>query len=388
MQGLYDDFKYIIVNFKILSIFLLSLIFFQCKKVEKKIAVGHTTNEIKYAKGFSIQTFSTYKKLTIYRAYIGDSKQSEYYLFSKNKPIPDSLSRKNIITIPLEKIVVTNTSHIPMIEQIGVENTLIGFPNTRYISSPKTRTLISMGKIKDLGNEQAVNMEILLQIKPNVMIGFGVDKPSKMYEQIEKLGIPVLMNSDWMEETSLGRAEWIKFFGVLYNRDSLANDYFSQIETNYLALKTKASQSNSKPSVLVGSLFQDVWYAAAGKNFIAQMIRDAQGNYLWKDTNGNGSLTMSMESVLNKGKNADIWIAPGDFDSTKSLLEANSIYKEFKPFRTKSIYSYAHLKGETGGIIYFESSPLHPDWVLEDLIQIFHPDLKLDKNFHFFKKID
>lgn len=376
------------MNFKIVTIFFLSLIFFQCKKVENKITIGLPKNEIKYAKGFSIQTFSTYKKLTIHRAYIGDSKQSEYYLFSKSQTIPDSLSRKKIIRIPLEKIVVTNTSHIPMIEQIGVENTLIGFPNTRYISSPKTRTLISMGQIKDLGNEQAINIEILLQIKPNVVIGFGVDKPSKMYEQIEQLGIPVLMNSDWMEETSLGRAEWIKFFGVLYDKDTLAHDYFNQIETNYLDLKAKASQSASKPSILVGSLFQDVWYTAAGENFIAQMIRDAQGNYLWKDTNGNGSLSLSIESVLNKGKNADIWIAPGDFDSTKSLLEANSIYKEFKPFHTKSIYSYAHLKGETGGIIYFESSPLHPDWVLEDLIQIFHPNLKINKDFHFFKKID
>jgi len=376
------------MNYKILSILFLSLILFQCKKIETKTTVAPIKNEIKYAEGFSIQTFSTYKKLTIHRAYIGDSKQSEYYLFSKNKPIPDSLSHKKIIRIPLEKIVVTNTSHIPMIEAIGVENTLIGFPNTQYISSPITRSLISNGKIKDLGNEQAVNIEILLDIKPDVMIGFGVDKPSKMYEQIENMGISVLMNSDWMEETSLGRAEWIKFFGALYDRDSIANNYFKGIETTYLALITKASYTKSKPSILVGSLFQNVWYAAAGENFLAQMIRDAGGNYLWKETKGNGSLALSIESVLDKAKNADIWIAPGNYESTNSLFEANSIYKEFKPFHTKSIYSYAHLKGKTGGIIYFESSPLHPDWVLEDLIQIFHPDLKLERDLHFFKKIE
>jgi iron complex transport system substrate-binding protein len=186
----------------------------------------------------------------------------------------------------------------------------------------------------------------------------------------------------------LGRAEWIKFFGALYDRDSIANNYFKGIETTYLALITKASYTKSKPSILVGSLFQNVWYAAAGENFLAQMIRDAGGNYLWKETKGNGSLALSIESVLDKAKNADIWIAPGNYESTNSLFEANSIYKEFKPFHTKSIYSYAHLKGKTGGIIYFESSPLHPDWVLEDLIQIFHPDLKLERDLHFFKKIE
>ena len=363
------------------------VVFVQCENHENKTSKSFQ-NEIVYAKGFQIKTFTNFKILTINRAFIGDVKTSEYYIFPKNNSIPDSLTHKKIIRTPINRIVCTSTSHIPMLEVLNEENKLVGFPNTHYISSEKTCELIRKGKITDVGHEQAINPEVLLSLKPDLFVGFAVDQSSKMYENIEKIGIPVLMNGDWMEESPLGRAEWIKFFGLLFEKENQANKIFDSIEKNYLNLKLSAQGTSSNPTVMNGSLFQDVWYTAAGNSFLAQMINDASANYLWKNSQGTGSLALSIENVLDIGKNADFWIAPGDFISMEQMIISNKIYKEFNPLKLGKTYTYAHLKGENGGLYYFEMSPLHPDWVLEDLIQIFHPNLFLKKEFHFFKKLE
>ena len=205
---------------------------------------------------------------------------------------------------------------------------------------------------------------------------------------MEKLGIPVLMNADWMEETPLGRAEWIKFFGALYDKSDIADSLFQNITQNYLSLKSKAQKTTSEPTVLSGSLFQNVWYTPAGESFLAQMIKDAHAHYLWAETKGNGSLSLNFESVLNKAQKADYWIAPGDFLKQSDFKEQQPLYGQFEALSKGNTYTYAHLRNKNGGFLYLELSPLHPDWVLEDFIQIFHPEINSHKPLHFFKRVE
>ncbi len=378
------------MSFKNIIFFLFSiaLIVSGCEKTEAKQIVKSNENIVKNANGFSIYKHKNYYKLIIYRGFKSETQKADFYLFKENESIPDSLKKKQIIRIPIKKIVVTNTSHIPMLEALHAENTLQGFPNTRYVSSATTRDLIKKGSVKDLGNEQAMNLELLLDIKPDVLIGFGVDQPSKMYDNILKLGIPVIMNADWMEETPLGRAEWIKLFGVLFDKEEKADSIFHSIETNYNKLKKLAQNATTQPTVMSGSLFQDIWYVPAGKSFLAQMINDAQAEYLWKDSEGNGSLALHIEDVFAKAQQADYWIAPGNFTDYERLSQQQALLKNFNSFERKQVYSYAFQKNDYGGMTYFESSPLHPDWVLSDLIHIFHPEIRPDASLHYFKKIE
>lgn len=371
----------------IFLLILIGLFLFGCKKTESKLVRKDIENIVKYANGFSIYQNEFYTKLVIHRGFLGDKSSNEYYLFSKNAKIPDSLKNKPILIVPISKIVVTNTSHIPMLEAVEEEQSLIGFPNTQYISSSKTRNLIDKGKIQDLGNEQAINLELLLNLKPDVLIGFGVEQPLKMYDNISKMGIPVIMNSDWLEETPLGRAEWIKLFGILYGKSKIADSIFTQIETNYLNLKTLASTSKHRPSVMSGSLFQDVWYTPAGESFFAQMLQDANAEYVWKSSKGTGSLSLNFEKVFANCKNADFWIAPGDYTNYNQIIENHQLNKNFKPFQTQHIYTYAFQKNQFGGFYFFEASPLHPDWVLSDLIQILHPEIVQKNKMYFFEKL-
>ncbi len=368
----------------------LSLLFLisACKE-EKKVAPNfQTKSSIKYAGGFDIQYFNNYKRLLIYPPYPDAKEQFEYILIPKGKDVPNEIKDLKIIRIPIKKLVVTSTTHIPMLELLEEENKLVGFPNLQYISSTKTRKLIANGNIKELGNEQDINTEVLLDLQPEIVIGFSMSSNNKMFSNIEKAGIQVLLNGDWLEETPLGRAEWIKFFGVLLGKEKEADSIFNTIEKQYNAAVNIAKNTKTKSTVLSGALFKDIWNLPAGESFVAQFLKDANTNYLWADTKGKGSLSLSFESVFEKGQYAEFWIAPGHYTSSEQLKNANQHYTEFDAFKNKNIYSFANKKGENGGVLYYELAPVQPHIVLKDIIKVAHPELLPDYQPFFLEKLN
>lgn len=371
-------------NFNIIVVLLMGFALFSCKNENKKIANNGTylNSSIKYAKGFSIQQFDGYKKLIINAPY-KNSKEAFTFILSEN-PANEEI---NTIKTPITSVVVTSTTHIPMLELLNVENKLVGYPNTGYISSKRTRALIDAGKVIDLGNEENINTELLLDLNPDAVIGFSINSNNKMFATIEKMGIPVILNGAWLETSPLGRAEWIKLFGVLFNKEKEADSIFNSIETNYLNAKKIVATVSKKPTVISGGLFKDIWNLPAGESFEATFLKDANTNYLWKNSEGRGSLSLNIENVYEKGKDAEIWVSPSFYTSLDQLEKANEIYSKFNAFKTKNIYSFSNKKGETGGLIYFELAAARPDLVLKDLIKIAHPKLMEDYQFTFFEKL-
>ena len=367
---------------------LISLLI-SCKKEsknEKKVKQIETTNFIKYAKGFNIQYFEGYQKLIIKNPY-RDAKENFEYILQSNSTNNDR--ETSTIRTPIEKIVVTSTTHIPMLELLGVENTLVGFQDTKYISSEKTRRRIDSGFVKELGKESSMNTEILFELNPDVLVGFAMNKTNKTYNLVEKQGIPVIINGDWLEETPLGRAEWIKFFGVLFNKGQKADSIFSIIETEYLNAKELAQKSLNKPTILSGAIMRnDIWNLPAGDSYVAQFLIDANVDYLWKKSKGKGSLQLSIESVLERGKNADYWISPGYFSTKNQMQENNPIYKNFKAFQQNKIYTPSTKTGVTGGVLYFELAPTRPDLVLKDIIKITNSEVLPNYKLTFFEQMN
>ena len=378
-------------NFRFLLTLTFSvLLLSSCKEKNNSSITTDEINtiEIKYAKGFDIKHYKDYTLLIIKAPYPNSKETFEYVLQSK-KSATNPASKKGIVTVPVQKIVVTSTTHIPMLELLGVENTLIGFPNTTYISSDKTRALIDNGSIKEIGIKGSLNTEILLELQPDIVVGFSMNKTNGPLNLIEKSGIPVLLNGDWLEETPLGRAEWIKFFGALYHKGKEADSIFKSIEANYLAASALAKKATKQPTILSGAVMsKDIWNLPAGESFVSQFLTDANTDYLWKDSKGKGSLSISFETVLDRGQDADYWIAPGYFSSKKQLLNSNKHYLEFAAYKKDQIYVFANKKGVTGGVLYFELGPTRPDLVLKDIIKITHPELLKDYQFTFFEKMN
>jgi len=375
---------------KILSLFFTLVVFIACKEQRtSEIPSQSSTNlRLDYAKSFEIQHYETHKTLIIKNPWPGAEKTFTYALVPKGSDFKSNENFDAIVEVPIDKIVVTSTTHIPSLEMLDGIDALAGFPNLQYISSEKTRNLIDNGKIKELGKNEDLNTEVLIDLQPEAVITFAVEGGNKTVSTIEKTGIPVLYNADWTETTPLGKAEWIKYFGVLMNKEEKADSIFSEIESNYNEAKKIAAMATQKPTVLSGAMYKDVWYLPQGDSWAAQFIKDANGEYLWAETVGTGSLSLNLESVLEKGQAAQYWIGPGQFTSLDQMKEAHLVYEEFDAFKNESVYSFTTNKGATGGVIYYELAPNRPDIVLKDIIKVLHPELLPDHQPFFFSKIE
>ena len=371
------------------TLFLFLISFGGCKQNNEHTTTSKPTveNSIQHAKGLEIYKHDGFSIIKIKNPWPKASKIYTYILQEKNGIIPDSLKQNTIIQVPVKTIIATSTTYIQSLEMLGVENTLVGFPHLDYISSPKVRNLIDAGKIKELGNNQSLNIEVAIDLAPSVFIGYGLDNNNPSLDNLEKSGLKVILNGDWNEQTPLGKAEWIKFFGALYGKEKQAAELFSNVEKEYNTTLALAKKTKTKPTILSGAMFEDVWYVPQGDSWGSLFLRDAQTNYLWKDSEGTGGLSLSFEAVFEKAQNADFWIGPGQFTSLDEMSKTNPHYTQFKAFKTKNVYSYCTKKGKTGGIIYFESAPNRPDLVLKDIIKITHPELLPNYELFFFEKL-
>lgn len=360
------------------TLLFLILIILSCKNDTK---TGNTLNEIegtkitlKYAEGFTITDYKTHKVVEIKTPWPNADKVFTHQFSNKD--------------LPIKKIVVTSTTHIPALELLGVGHSLVGFPGSNYISSETIRKRIDNGHIRELGKNEGINTEVLLELQPNLVIGFGVDGTNKTFETIKKSGIPVIYNGDWVEKSALAKAEWIKFFGAFFNKEKEADSIFNNIENNYLEAMQLASSVTKKPTVISGALHKDVWYLPSGTSPEAQFLKDANVDYLWKDTQGKGSLALSFETVFEKGHGADIWLSPSYYKSLKDLENASEHYTKFDAFKNKNIYSFSNTTGTTGGVVYYELGTARPDLVLKDIIKVCHPNLLPDYQPYFFKPLN
>ena len=365
-------------------------ILFACKKNEtSEVAKIETAkNSIEYASGLSIVKYGAYSVVTVFNPWPNANKDFKYILKEKGAKVPDSLRNYTTIQVPLESVVVTSTTNIPFLEMLEVENKLVGFPHTDYISSEKTRALIDKGSVKNVGQNEKLNIEQLIELSPDLIVTFGVDNNNPMLDNLKKSGLNVLIQGDWMEQSPLGKAEWIKLYGALFGKEEKAKELFDKIVQSYDQAKKLAAEKTASSTVLYGSMYEDVWYVAKGNSWVAEFMKDAHANYLWADLKGTGSEGLSFEKVLDKAKTANVWIASGSFKSLDELQKANPHYSEFDAFTNKNVYSFEGKLGATGGTVYYELAPSRPDLVLKDYIKIFHPDLMSSYEFTFASKLN
>ncbi len=371
---------------------LILLLLSACKSDNKEAEITFTAEGIEipvdYASGFSLTDFGDFKLVVVKDPWPDAGRSFTYVLAEKGAEIPSSLKYDQKITIPVKNMVVTSTTHVASLEILEEEETLTGFPGLDYISSQRTRQNIAEGKIRELGQNEILNTEVLLDLQPDVVIGFSIDGGNKSLNMVQKSGIPVVLNGDWTETSPLGKAEWIKFFGAFYNKIDEASSFFEDVEQDYLEAKTLAGLAKNRPTVLSGAMYKDQWYLPAGESWQARFIRDAHADYLFSNTGGSGSLSLSMENVLAEAQDADFWVGPAQFHSYNELQQASPHYQKFSAFQERNVFTFSSEKGETGGVIFYELGPVRPDLVLKDLVSIFHPYLLPDHQTTFYKPLE
>lgn len=287
----------------------------------------------------------------------------------------------DIVRTPLESNVVFTAPHCQLMYELGCKNAITGVCDKDYINIPdiKERVKLSDGKastsdtdkvIIDCGSSMQPDIERIIALKPEGLL-ISPFENSGGYGKLDKLHIPIIETADYMETSPLGRAEWMKFYGLLFKSEERSDSLFSSIEKEYLALKAEAAKLPQGLSILTERKMGSVWYVPGGKSTMGILLKDANAKYIFADDTHSGSLAYGPERILSKGTQVDVWAFKyfgGKALSKSDLLAEYEGYKALKTFNQNSIYQV-----DTSTQPYFELTSFHPEILLREFIILAHP---------------
>ncbi len=346
--------------------------------------------EIKYAQGFDIEDFGRYRIANVYNPWQKlDGKQITYFLCDQDSIIPPSRVFDVRINVPVKRVICMSTTHIAMIGALDKLESVKGISGEQYINNPWITDRIREGKIVDIGYEQGLNYELVLALQPDIIIMYGITgEVTSVLNRLTSLGIPVMLNAEYLETAPLAKMEWIKLIACLYDELETATKIFNETEKKYNELKNLTAGIDEKPEVLSGLPWKNTWWVPGGNSFAATFIKDAGGKYIWEDDTSREALPFDMEVVYERASQADIWINSGSAQSIKDILNTDERLQYFKPCVEKKIFNNNARLNASGGNDYWESGVICPDIILKDMISIFHPEILPGHELVYYKRIE
>ncbi len=269
-----------------------------------------------------------------------------------------------------ESVICFSSTQWSVYLEMGEIGRVKGLLEGRYVHDPRMVDLLAKGTVKDVGTESAKNVELMIQLHPDIILYSPYFDGNQ--DPLKVTGAMLFPFADYLETTPLGRAEWIRVVGLLTGRREAADAWFDEIESRYLALKDLCSEVEHRPTVFSDLPFNGQWYVAGGQSYIAQLFEDAGADYVWKEEQSTGSFPLDSETILSKARHADFWRVTNSSSlpmTYASLQRENSLYTLFDAYQNHRII-VCDIQ-ETG---YFERSQLEPDVLLADFIFFFHPE--------------
>ncbi len=292
------------------------------------------------------------------------------------------------IALPVRRIVCLSSTHIGYLGELDALDRLVGVSKRVHVANKQVLGRIDRGEIAQVGDGSPIDNEKLLACQPDLVVTFGVsEKDVEPFEAVRRAGIPVLVVAEYTEDSPLGRAEWLKVFGLLVGKSDLANQKYAEVAKAYRSWQAKGRSAKDRPSVLLNSSFQGVWYIPGGTSYMARLVDDAGGDYVWREDRSSRVLPLDFEAVLAKGRSAEYWLNVG-FWRTLAEGEANDPrYRHFEAFTRGNVYNHMGSAGEHSGTDYFERGAARPDLMLADLIKILHPELAREYEFVWYERL-
>ncbi|MBW6500409.1 MAG: ABC transporter substrate-binding protein [Bacteroidales bacterium] len=344
-----------------------------------------------FAERFRLNRHDGYTRLTILNPWQGASGVNQtWYLVRRGEEIPEGIDQQSIIYVPIRKIICMSSTHLAMAIALNEEASVIGVSGAGFLYETALVNRYEEGLIRDVGYDDNLNKEMIVNLTPDLVMAYGVGGESSGYlGKIRELGIKVLVNADYLETDPLGKAEWLKLFGALYCRETLADSIFDSIAGEYhLVRDFIRDNSTERPAVLLGLPFRDTWFISPGNSYISRMITDAGGNYLWSETNSAATIPMGIENVYLRALKADYWLNPGSANSVNDILAIDMRLKDLPCFRNGNIYNNNKRTNDRGANDYWESGTVKPHLLLKDMVTILHPELFSESDLLYYRKID
>ena len=291
------------------------------------------------------------------------------------------------VRTPVERSAVFIAPHCQLMYELGCQQAIRGVCDLDYINIPDVKKRVAaagnaaQNPIVDCGSSMAPDIERIIALKPEAILVSPFEN-SGGYGKLDKLHIPIIEAADYMESSPLGRAEWMKFYGMLFGSEerksngisgsceSKADSLFAKIEKEYLKLKAEAGKLPKGLSILTERKTGNVWYVPGGQSTIGILLKDANARYIFSDDQHSGSLAMSPEQILAKGKQVDVWAFKyfgGASLSQAQLLQEYNGYKALAAFNRGNIYQV-----DTSTVPYFELTSFHPELLLREFIILAH----------------
>ena len=316
---------------------------------------------VKYAKGFTVRDSAGIRLVDV-------GKKDHFALVKDaNTTVPEGYTK---VTVPIKSTICMTSLQLSNFTILDAHDVVKGITSTKNLFDEDIKARVKDGRIVKIGMEGEFDNELVMAANPDVIF----ISPSKRggYESIKETGITLVPHLGYKELDPLGQAEWIKFIGMFIGKEKEANETFAGIESRYNDLKEKAAKVANRPTVTSGEMHYGNWHAVGGKNYLAQIFRDAGADYVITDDEESGE-DLEFEKMYALSANADYWRILNSFDgdfSYEALKASDPRNEMLKAFKEKKVI-YCNMKQTP----YYEIEPVKPDVLLKDLIAIFHPEL-------------
>ena len=360
-------------------------IFASCGRQAQEAANTSITND--YAKHFSLQQKDGYTLLEIKNPWVDAQNINYRYAIteSSHNHIPDGLE---VIRTEPERVAAISTTHIAFLEKLNRLSNLVAVSDKQFIFSRHFHHIDSTQGIKEVGFDTNLNIEKLLQLKVKLVFLYGISNEIEpIRKRLIRAGIVPVLIGEYMEQHPLGKAEWIKVFGAIFNQKNEAQNFFDSVSNAYLKLANMTDTLKSNPTVFTGMPWNDTWHTPGGNTYTAKLIEDAGASYVFKNDTRSVNFQYDTEIVYQRAGEAGYWINPGTARSMDDIEGKDDRLTLFKAFEQQNIYNNNRRSLPSGGSDYMESGVINPHLILRDLIKIFHPNKIPEKPFHYYQKL-
>ena len=329
-----------------------------------------------YASGFEIRATADGKSsLIVCRNPWQGAADVTHYLLIDPEGVFDTSASNNVQRIegPAQRIVCMSSSYVAMLTAIGRSELTVGVSGIDFISDEYVNA--NRDKVRDVGYDNNIDYEMLIALAPDIVLLYGVNAASAMELKLRELGIPYAYIGEYVESSPLGKAEWVVAIAEIAGCRASGEEFFAEIPERYNRLKELASQSNSRPKVMVNTPYADSWYMPSTQSYMARLIDDAAGDYLYNRDTDNTSAVVDNEEAYLMAASADRWINVGQLHSLGELRSRYPKLASIECVRGGNVFNCTRRLSPRGGNDFWESGVVRPDRILGDLIKIFHPEL-------------
>lgn len=321
--------------------------------------------EARYATGFSVTYYNDYKRVVVYDPW-NKGEALVTYLLKEPESVVVPNNNEVVLELPLKSVACQSTTHLPLLNALGLQDAVSGISHPDLVKNEISKALIAAGKIKSIGGSNEIDAEKVIALNPDGLMVYPMEGLN--YDNLRESGIKLIYNAEYMEDTPLGQAEWIKFVALFFNKEAAADSVFNAIEQSYNELDALVLQSE-KPMVMAGISHAGHYFAPGGNSFNAKFIADAGGDYIWKDLGDKGANQIDMELVVEAGAQADWWVfATAQPYTLEELRAKDDRFSDFSPIADGQV-----LQCNTEEVNYFEDALLEPHLILADLVHYFNP---------------